>query len=128
MKSRRTIFTPLAPAPIGAYSQGIVAQGLVFTAGQIPLNPETGKLVVGDFAEHVDQVLHNLNAVLAASGTDLSHAVKLTVFLTDLAQFPVVNEVLAKRFEGYAPPARSVVEVKALPAGADIEIECVATL
>lgn len=128
MKSRRTIYTPLAPAPIGAYSQGIVAQGLVFTAGQIPLNPETGKLVEGDFAERVDQVLHNLNAVLAAGGTDLSHAVKLTVFLTDLTRFPVVNEILAKRFEGFDPPARSVVEVPALPAGADIEIECVATV
>jgi len=128
MKSRRTIFTPLAPAPIGAYSQGIVAQGLVFTAGQIPLDPETGKLIEGDFAERVDQVLHNLNAVLAAGGTDLSHAVKLTVFLTDLTKFPVVNEVLAKRFEGFDPPARSVVEVQALPAGADIEIECIATV
>ncbi|NOZ03447.1 MAG: RidA family protein [FCB group bacterium] len=125
---RRIIHTPLAPEAIGPYNQAVVSGGLVFTAGQIPLDPKTGKLINGDFKRQVDQVLHNLNAILSAAGSDLSKAVKLTVFLTDLGQFALLNEVFSERFSGSEYPARSVVEVSALPLGAAVEIECVAAL
>jgi 2-iminobutanoate/2-iminopropanoate deaminase len=125
---RRIIHTPLAPAAIGTYNQGVVAGGLVFTAGQIPLNPQTGRLVKGDFASQIDQVLHNINGILSAAGSDLSKAVKFTVFLTDLGRFAEVNAVFERHFSGLEPPARSVVEVAALPMGAEIEIECVAAI
>ncbi len=125
---RRIINTPMAPAPIGAYNQGVISNGFVFTAGQIPLDPLTGKLISGNFMQRVDQVLHNINGVLTAGGTDLSKAVKLTVFLTDLSRFSEVNAVFDKRFRGQTPPARSAVEVSKLPGGADIEIECIAVV
>ncbi len=125
---RRIIHTPLAPEAVGPYNQAVVAAGLVFTAGQIPLDPNTGELIKGDFKRQVDQVLHNLNAILSAAGSDLSKAVKLTVFLPDLGKFAELNEVFSKRFSGSEFPARSVVEVSALPLGAAVEIECIATL
>lgn len=126
--SRRSIHTNLAPEAIGPYSQAIISNGLIFTAGQIPLDPMTGKLVEGDFKMRVNQVLRNLNAILSSGSTDLNHAIKMTVFLTDLSNFSLVNEVFEERFVGIDPPARSVVEVAALPIDADIEIECIATV
>jgi 2-iminobutanoate/2-iminopropanoate deaminase len=126
--SRRSIHTNLAPEAIGPYSQAIISNGLIFTAGQIPLDPMTGKLVEGDFKMRVNQVLRNLNAILSSGSTDLNHAIKMTVFLTDLSNFSLVNEVFEERFAGIDPPARSVVEVAALPIDADIEIECIATV
>lgn len=125
---RKVVRTAQAPAAVGPYSQGIVAGGFVFTAGQIPLDPGTMKLVQGDFKHQVHQVLHNLNAVLSNAGTDLGRVVKCTVFLTDLKQFPLVNEVFQECFNKDDPPARSVVQVSALPLDAVIEIECVAAL
>lgn len=116
-----------APQAIGAYSQGIKSGNLVFTSGQIPLNPETGELINGDFKSEISQVLTNLNAVLKSGGSSLKQAVKLTVFLTDLSYFPQVNEVF-KEFFSENPPARSAVQVSALPMNAKIEIEAVGSV
>ena len=122
--SKTVIQTQHAPKAIGTYSQGIIFQNLVFTSGQIPINPENGKLVENDFKLEVHQVLKNLNAVLKEGGSSLKSAVKLTVFLTDLSFFPEVNEVFNDYFPN-EPPARSAVQVSALPMGARIEIEAV---
>ena len=122
--SKTVIQTQHAPKAIGTYSQGIIFQNLVFTSGQIPINPENGKLVENDFKLEVHQVLKNLNAVLKEGGSSLKSAVKLTVFLTDLSFFPEVNEVFNDYFPN-DPPARSAVQVSALPMGARIEIEAV---
>ena len=116
-----------APQAIGTYSQGIKSGNLVFTSGQIPLNPETGELINGDFKSEISQVLTNLNAVLKSGGSSLKKAVKLTVFLTDLSYFPQVNEVF-KEFFPDNPPARSAVQVSALPMNAKIEIEAVGSV
>ena len=116
-----------APQAIGTYSQGIKSGNLVFTSGQIPLNPKTGELINGDFKMEISQVLTNLNAVLKSGGSSLKKAVKLTVFLTDLSYFPQVNEVF-KEFFPENPPARSAVQVSALPMNAKIEIEAVGSV
>ena len=116
-----------APQAIGTYSQGIKSGNLVFTSGQIPLNPETGELINGDFKSEISQVLTNLNAVLKSGGSSLKKAVKLTVFLTDLSYFPQVNEVF-KEFFPENPPARSLVQVSALPMNAKIEIEAIGSV
>ena len=116
-----------APQAIGTYSQGIKSGNLVFTSGQIPLNPQTGGLIKGDFKMEISQVLTNLNAVLKSGGSSLKKAVKLTVFLTDLSYFPQVNEVF-KEFFPENPPARSAVQVSALPMNAKIEIEAVGSV
>ena len=126
--SRKIIHTDLAPAAVGPYSQGIVTGNLIFTAGQIPLDPATGQLIEGDFSDRVRRVLDNIAAILAKSGTSLRHAVKLTVFVTDLGKFAELNAVFNERFERIEPPARSAVQVSALPLGTDVEIECIAEI
>ena len=125
---RKIIFTKNAPGAIGYYSQAIVSNGLVYTAGQIPLDPKTGELLSDDFTEQVKQTLNNIESVLKAAGTDLSKSIKLTVFITNLANYPELNTVFKKWFDGFDPPARSVVEVSALPKNVSIEIDCIATL
>ncbi|MFQ6612284.1 MAG: Rid family detoxifying hydrolase [Fidelibacterota bacterium] len=125
---KRVINTHLAPAPIGAYNQAIVSNGFIFTAGQVPIDPMSGEFIKGEFKQRVDQVLHNLNAILSAAGSDLGKVVKFTVFLTDLSNYSDINAVFDQRFKGEEPPARSLVEVSKLPGGTDIEIECIATL
>ena len=125
---RKAIHTSQAPAAIGPYSQAIVANGFIFSAGQLPLDPATMKLIDGDFKQRVERVMYNLNAVLSATNSDLSKVVKFTVFLTDLANFGIVNEVFSTCFKDMDPPARSAVQVAALPLGADVEIECIATV
>ncbi len=111
-----------APAPIGAYSQAVRAGEWVICSGQVPIDPKLGKIVDGNFKQQVEQVLQNLSAVLQAAGLGLNHVVKTTVFMTDLTQFAVVNEVYQRFFkEPY--PARAAVQVSALPAGAKVEIE-----
>ncbi|HTO95325.1 MAG TPA: RidA family protein [Bacteroidota bacterium] len=123
--SKTVIATKSAPGAIGPYSQGTVAAGaLVFTAGQIPLNPATGELVAGDIRAQTRQVLENLRAILEAGGSDLSSVVKTTVFLKDLSDFAAMNEVFAEFFPG-APPARSAVEVARLPRDVRVEIEAI---
>ena len=121
----KTLSTPKAPAAIGPYSQAQVVQGLLFTAGQIPLVPETMEMVTGPIEAQTERVLQNLSAILAAAGTDWSRVVKTTVFLTDLADFGAFNAVYEKALGG-ARPARSTVQVAALPRGAKVEIELVA--
>lgn len=118
------VHTDRAPAAIGPYSQAVKVGDLVFTSGSIPLRPD-GSLVDGDIALQTEQVMANLQAVLAAAGTTLAHAVKCTCFLADMADFAAMNEVFARYF-GEAPPARSTVQVSRLPRDVRIEIECVA--
>lgn len=124
----RSVLSKDAPAPVGPYSQAIVAGDFVFAAGQIPLDPATGKLVEGDIAVQAERVLQNIRAVLATAGTSLDRVVKSTVFLVDLADFPRMNEVYARHFTSDPKPARSTIQVAKLPAGAAIEIEVVAAL
>lgn len=125
--SVKTVSTPQAPAAIGPYSQATIAGGFLFTAGQIPLDPATGELVAGDVVAQTQQVLRNLEAVLVAAGAQWKDVVKTTVFLTDMADFPKFNDVYASVL-GEARPARSTVQVSALPRGVNVEVELVAKL
>jgi reactive intermediate/imine deaminase len=119
--SRDVVSTPNAPSAIGTYSQAMNVNGTVYLSGQIPLDPATMELVDGT-KEQIDRVFQNLRAVVEAAGGDLSRIVKLNVYLTDLANFPIVNEVMSEYFrEPY--PARAAVGVAALPKGAQVEIE-----
>jgi len=127
MSETRTIAVPNAPKAIGPYAQGIVAKGFLFTAGQVPLDPATMTLVAGDIAAQTHRIFDNLEAVLAGAGATLSDVVKTTVFLKDMGDFAKMNEVYAARF-GTHRPARSTVQVAALPAGASLEIELVAAV
>lgn len=123
--SRRIVLTDMAPRPVGPYSQAVVSGDLVFCAGQIGLDPATGRLVEGGFSMQLAQVLANIRAVLAAEGLGLGDVLKTTVFVTDLKDGPALNEAYGKAFpEPY--PARSTVQVAGLPAGAVVEIEVVA--
>ena len=122
MIKKNIINSKNAPLAIGAYSQGISTENLIFTSGQIPINPETNEIVSVEFEEQVNQVLYNLNEVLVAAGSNKDNLVKLTVFITDLTNFDKLNNAFVDFF-GDAYPARSVVEVSALPKGAMVEIE-----
>lgn len=123
----RAVQTDRAPAAIGPYSQAVVANGFLFTAGQIPLDPATGQVVIGDVTAQTERVLANLAAVLEAAGTSWGSVVKTTVFLNDMNDFPAVNQVYA-RMLGNARPARSTVQVAALPRGVLVEIDAIAAL
>lgn len=122
---KKVITAQNAPAAIGPYSHGVCVGDLFFTSGQIPLVPETGKLAGESIEEQTEQVLKNLEAVLAANDMTFANVVKTTVFITDLADFATINRIYATRFDEN-PPARSCVQVAALPAGAKLEIELVA--
>ena len=126
MTERKTVQTPNAPAAIGPYSQAIVCGGLVFTSGQIPLDPATGTVVGADIRAQAEQVMKNLAAVLEAAGSSLAGAVKTTCYLADMADFAVFNEVYAAYFT--TNPARSCVAAKALPKGVLVEVEVVASV
>jgi 2-iminobutanoate/2-iminopropanoate deaminase len=115
----------LAPRVYGPYSQAIIAERLIFTAGQLPLDPATMELVPGGITEQATQVLANLRAVLRGAGSDLNQVVKTTLFLVDLADFEALNQVYARVF-GEHKPARSTVQVAALPRGARVEIDAIA--
>jgi 2-iminobutanoate/2-iminopropanoate deaminase len=119
------IRTDKAPAPIGPYSQAILAGGELFCSGQIAIDPATGELTGSDAAQQAEQVLRNLGAVLQAAQMDYSNVVKTTIFLLDMNDFAAVNEVYAKYFDS-AKPARSTVAVAALPKGARVEIDAIA--
>jgi 2-iminobutanoate/2-iminopropanoate deaminase len=125
--SVRNVHTDKAPAAIGPYSQGVVAGNLLFTAGQIALDPETGQIVTGDVTAQTERVMQNLTAVLESAGVAWVDVVKTTVYLQDMADFPRVNEVYG-RMIGDARPARSTVQVAALPRGVLVEIDAVAVV
>ena len=122
-----TISTQGAPRAIGPYSQGITANGFLFTAGQVGVDPASGELVDGGISEQTHRVLQNIRAILRAGGTDVEHVVKTTVFLGDMADFALMNEVYAEFF-GDHRPARSTVAVASLPRGAWVEIEAIAAV
>jgi 2-iminobutanoate/2-iminopropanoate deaminase len=122
---RKLVQTDKAPAAVGPYSQGTRTEELLFTAGQIPLDPVTGSIVEGDIQDQTRQVLHNLQAVLKAGGACLETVMKCTVFLQDMGEFAAMNEIYAEFFPAN-PPARSAVEVAALPLRARVEIEAIA--
>lgn len=124
---RRAVHTPDAPAAIGPYSQAVVASGLVFCSGQIPLDPATMTVVEGDVRVQTARVMENLRAVLRAAGSDLDRVVRCTIFLKDLNDFAAVNEVYGGFF-GAAPPSRATVEVARLPRDVRVEIDAIAVL
>ncbi len=125
--NRTPIHTDKAPAAVGPYSQAIATDSLLFTSGTIPIDPQTGTIPEGSIEDHAHRVFRNLGAVAEAAGTTLDKAIKVTVFLTDIAHFSRVNTVYAQYFkEPY--PARSAVQVAALPLGAAIEVEAIIAL
>lgn len=123
--SKKVIATDKAPQAIGPYSQAVKAGGFLFLSGQIPLDPATGVIREGGITVQTELVMENIGAVLAAAGLGFDAVVKSTIYLTDLANFAVVNEIYGRRF-GAEPPARSTVEVKGLPRGVGVEIEVIA--
>ncbi|MFZ3207931.1 MAG: RidA family protein [Geobacteraceae bacterium] len=123
--AKEVISSDRAPKAIGPYSQAISGGGLLFCSGQIPLDPMTGNLRGTSIAEQTEQVMANIEAVLAAAGVGFADVVKSTVYLTDLADFTTVNNIYERHFTT-APPARSTIEVKGLPKGANVEIEVIA--
>jgi 2-iminobutanoate/2-iminopropanoate deaminase len=122
---KKHVQTANAPRPIGPYSQAVIAGGLLFVSGQIPLDPATDTLVEGDIEVQTEQVLKNLMAILKEAKAGPEHVVKATVFLRDLQDFPRMNEVYARYF-GKEPPARSTVQAAALPRGVAVEIDVIA--
>jgi 2-iminobutanoate/2-iminopropanoate deaminase len=122
----KTIYTEKAPAAVGPYSQAVVINGLVYTSGQIALNPSTGELVGSTIEEQAEQVMKNLAAILEAAGTKPENAVKTLCFLTDINDFAVFNTVYARYFTD--KPARSCVGIQSLPKGAICEVEVIATV
>jgi 2-iminobutanoate/2-iminopropanoate deaminase len=123
--TNRTVHTDRAPAAIGPYSQGVIANGFLFTAGQIAIDPATGQVIGGDVVAQTERVMMNLLAVLASADATWTDVVKTTVYLHDMADFPKVNEVYARAL-GDARPARSTVQVAGLPRGVLVEIDAVA--
>jgi 2-iminobutanoate/2-iminopropanoate deaminase len=124
--NKQVISTESAPAAIGPYSQAILVDGLLFASGQIPLSPGTGAVVQGGIMEQAEQVMKNIEAVLAAAGSDFSQVVKTTCFLTNMDNFASFNEVYSRYFTG--KPARSCVAVSALPRGVLVEVEVIAKI
>lgn len=122
-----TVATDRGPKAIGPYSQAIRANGFVFLSGQIPLDPKTQQVVEGDIAVQTERVLENLKGVVEAAGSSLQHAIKTTVFLTDMNDFTAMNEVYGRYFSAH-PPARSTIEVSRLPRNVRVEIDLVALL
>ena len=123
----KTIHTDAAPAAVGPYSQAVVAGGVLYCSGQIPLDPKSGEIVEGGVPAQTTQVLENLKAVIREAGGDLSKVAKITIYITDMAQFAAVNEVYASYFsEPY--PARACVEVCKLPKGVEVEMDAIVFL
>jgi 2-iminobutanoate/2-iminopropanoate deaminase len=127
MKKADSISTTQAPKAIGPYSQGIAAGQFLFVSGQLPINPDKGKMVDGDIAARAEQVFDNISAIVKSAGGSMADVVKVTLFLTDMADFQQVNEVYSRHFQ--TPyPARSAVQVSALPLGSNIEAEAIVYL
>jgi 2-iminobutanoate/2-iminopropanoate deaminase len=122
---KKIVSTKDAPAAVGPYSQAIRSGTMLFCAGQIPLDPQTGQIVAGDIAAQTKRVMENVSAVLRAANLNFGHVVKTTIFLTSMGDFQTVNDIYATYFQ-QNPPARSTVAVSALPKGANVEIEVIA--
>jgi 2-iminobutanoate/2-iminopropanoate deaminase len=122
---KKAIQIPNAPAPVGPYSQAILAGGMLFVSGQIPLNPSTGQLEMNSIEEATHRVMKNIEALLSEAGLTFEHVVKTSIFLQDLSDFQAVNGIYASYFQG-VPPARETVEVARLPLDVNIEISCIA--
>ncbi len=122
MNNISTVSTKKAPQAIGPYSQGVTANGFLFVSGQLPLDPETGRLVEGNISIRAEQIFRNMEAIIDASGASMSNVVKISLFLTDMNDFKAVNDVYSKYFNDPFP-ARSTIQVAALPLGSDIEAE-----
>ena len=125
--TKSIIFTDQAPAAIGPYSQAVATDNLLFISGQLPINPLDGKMVDGDITTRTHQILNNAKEIAKKAGADFSNIVKTTIFLTDLVDFQAVNTAYGEHFQE-APPARSTVQVAALPLGSNIEIEFILAL
>ncbi len=123
--SKNIIQTSNAPEPIGPYSQAVSSGNMLFVSGQIPLNPQTGKLITGNIEEETNRVMHNIQAILEAGGTDFSQVVKCSIFVKDLNDFYRINQVYGDYFP-QQPPARETVEVNRLPKDVNVEISCIA--
>ena len=121
---KEIISTELAPAALGPYSQGVATDQLIFISGQLPMDPATGTLIDGDIAARTHQILNNMKAIAEEAGSGLDSIVKTTIFLTDLGDFQTMNAAYAEHFDN-EPPARSTVQVAALPLGSNIEIEAI---
>ena len=122
---KEAVHTDRAPNPIGPYSQGIRANGFIFLAGQVALDPKSGELISGDVRQQTERTLENLKGVLEAAGANLNHVVRVTIFLKNMSDFAGMNEIYARYFPK-VPPARSTVEVARLPKDALVEIELIA--
>ena len=123
---KKIICATNAPAPIGPYNQAIQYGDMLFISGQIALHPATGNLILTDIKTETQQVMENLKAILAKAGLDFEHAIKTTIFLTDMANFAQVNEVYGKYFNNQNAPARETVQVSGLPKGVNVEISMIA--
>lgn len=119
--------TKKAPGAVGPYSQGVKAGNMIFTSGQLPINPETGELLTGDIQEQARRSLENVKAILESAGATLEDVVKVSVFVTDVSKFSLINEIYGEYFSNHKP-ARSLVEVSKLPLNGEIEIEAIAML
>jgi 2-iminobutanoate/2-iminopropanoate deaminase len=124
--AKQRIHTEQAPRPVGPYSQAVAIDGWLYVAGQVPIDPATGNWVKGDIAAQTERVLQNVQAILAAAGGGLQDVVKTTVYMTDLGEFAMMNDVYARYFNDACPPARATIEAKNLPGGAKLEMEAIA--
>ena len=122
---KKIVESPLAPAPIGPYSQAVVANGVVYISGQIPIDQATGNLVTGSIEEETEQVMKNLGYILEAAGSGFDKVLKCSIFIKNMGDFAKINAVYGTRFQSN-PPARETVQVSELPKGVNIEISCVA--
>ena len=125
---KKIIETQAAPAPIGPYNQAVLKGNMLYTSGQIALDPATGELVTGDIKEETRLVMENMKAVLAAAGMDFSHVLKTSIFISDMGNFAAINEVYGKYFDEATAPARETVEVANLPKYVNVEISMIASL
>jgi len=124
---KKIIHTPKAPKPIGPYNQAVMVNNTLYVSGQIPMNPATSELVKGDVKDQTRQVMENIGAILKEAGLDFSDVVKCSIFISDMKDFPLINEVYGKYFQDDAP-ARETVQVAGLPLAVDVEISCIAVI
>ncbi len=124
---KKTIQTTKAPKPIGPYNQAVMANNTLYVSGQIPMNPATSQLVKGDIKDQTRQVMENIGAILKEAGLDFSNVVKCSIFISDMKNFPLINDVYGQYFQDDAP-ARETVQVAGLPMAVDVEISCIAII